>query len=107
MIWPEALALCEGRVVHSCALWMDADLPLALPPVELLVIRRSENDIGVLPADELITAAGGVEAAGSEQDARTGSCFILPSAATKRLFAESVLQPIGAYRFVDLFEFSD
>jgi hypothetical protein len=102
MVWPEALCLVEGGRAWTCALWMDPELPLALPPVELLVIRRSAVEVGVLPVDELLTAAG-EPPAGNPAGAR----FVQPSAATRSLFAGAVLQPIARYRFVDLYDLVD
>lgn len=58
LIWPEAHVLRDGDRAVSAALWADASQALALPPVELVVVQRADGT-GVLPADELRTAAGG------------------------------------------------
>lgn len=58
--WPEALALLEDGAARSAALWEDPTRPLALPPVELVVVPRADG-AGVLPADEVLAAAGGGE----------------------------------------------
>jgi hypothetical protein len=58
LTWPEAHVLLDGERAVSAALWADPGVPLALPPVELIVIQRHDST-GVLPSDELRTAAGG------------------------------------------------
>ena len=58
LAWPEAHVLLDGDRAVSAALWADANRPLALPPVELIVVQRSDGT-GVLPSDEVRTAAGG------------------------------------------------
>jgi hypothetical protein len=58
LVWPEAHVLLDVDHAVSAALWADPAQPLALPPVELVVVQRGDGT-GVLPADELRTAAGG------------------------------------------------
>jgi hypothetical protein len=57
-VWPEALVVSEARTAHSVAVWADVSKPLALPPVTYLVLPRAEGP-GLIPIDEVLTAAGG------------------------------------------------
>jgi hypothetical protein len=92
IIWPEALVLNDQGQARAAAFWSHPDLPLALPPVELLVIQR-ERDIGVLPADELIIAAKHVE---THPD--SGATIIPASDQTHALHAGARLLPLERFR---------
>ncbi|MFW5752498.1 MAG: hypothetical protein ACOCYV_00460 [Planctomycetota bacterium] len=56
--WPEATVLLHADRARTAALWADPAADFALPPVELLVVRR-DAETGLLPADELCAAASG------------------------------------------------
>jgi len=57
LYWPEALVLADGSQAVSVAVWADPSRALALPPVGYVVIPRVEGS-GLLPSDEVLTAAG-------------------------------------------------
>ncbi|MDA3961100.1 MAG: hypothetical protein PF961_09940 [Planctomycetota bacterium] len=102
LTWPGALALLDGSTARSATFWADPSADLALPPVELLVIRRPNGDTGVLPADDLIAAAKGGTTLGSGAATRIAS-----SEATRSLFAEANLLPAERFRALDDQEWSD
>lgn len=95
-LWPEALVLLDGHQVRPAAFWMDPALPLALPPVEVLVLRRSATDLGVLPVDDFLLAAGA-----APTDSASGARLIDPVPAVLALFAGATLQPIARFRALD------
>ena len=84
--WPEGLALHDlatGEVRTAC-LWGDPGEPLALPPVDVVVVRG-----GAVPADELRLLAG--------DNAPGGARLITPSAAVGAFHAGA--KPLPASRF--------
>lgn len=91
--WPAALALLDGESARSACLWLDPAQPLALPPVELLVVRRGEHGAGVLPADELLVAARGGRPLGIG-----GAVAIEPTATVRDLHARAQLMPSERFR---------
>lgn len=102
LVWPGALALLEDTTARSATFWADPDIDLALPPVELLVLRRGDDAPGVLPAAELIAAAGGGTSLGCGAATRIDA-----TAATRALFAEAELLPADRFRALDDQEWSD
>lgn len=91
LAWPEALALRDGNVARSAALWLDPSRPLALPPVELVVVRRAEG-AGVIPADEVATAAGG-----GQPLVEGGARALAPSPRLADLHARALLLPASRF----------
>jgi hypothetical protein len=55
--WPELLVLAEGQNALTAIIWADPTEPLALPPVQLVVVTRPGAS-ACMPVDELITAVG-------------------------------------------------
>lgn len=101
LCWPGALALLDGGVARSATFWMDPGQDLALPPVELVVLRRGETT-GVLPAERLRAAARG----GTTLD--YGAATRIPSTeAVRELFASGELAPVERFRALDDQEWSD
>jgi hypothetical protein len=90
--WPEGSALLDRstQTARSAALWLDPTKPLALPPVELLVVRSGES-ARVVSADQAATLAGGRPAAVA------GASLIEPGAAVERFLAEAAAQPATGY----------
>ena len=95
--WPEGLALldkqAEAPAVRSACLWSDPTEPFALPPVELVVVRRSAGTSavsGVIPADELRLLAGPAALAGTR--------LIEPSAAVVAFYQGAKTQPIERFQ---------
>jgi hypothetical protein len=90
--WPEGLVLldreAEAPAVRSACLWSDPTEPFALPPVDLVVLRRG-TETGVIPADELrlLTTA----------PALAGARLLEPSAAVNAFHAGAKTQPIGRF----------
>ncbi len=100
LAWPDALVLADGDAARSACLWSDPALPLALPPVELVVVRRAE-DPGVLPADEVATA-------GSAKPLNQGLAAALAAdARLVDLFRRARLMPAARFRALDDDDWSD
>jgi len=57
-VWPTVVVIAtdDGAARLGC-LWRDPSQPLALPPVDLVVVTR-DDEPGLIPADEVCTAAG-------------------------------------------------
>lgn len=55
--WPQALVLARQEQAYPVTVWQDCERRWALPPVEYVVIQRGE-ETGLLPSDEILTAAG-------------------------------------------------
>jgi|GEM_PF-2573692 hypothetical protein len=100
--WPEALALLDndGPVVRSGAFWHDPSVPLALPPVEVLVIAHGPRS-GVLIAADLALAANPTPLS------LANAAVIEPSAATLAVFTHGVLLPISRFRALGDLDWSD
>lgn len=86
-VWPEALVVAEGPTAHSVAFWADRDRPLALPPVGYLILTRPDS-AGLIPVDEILTAADGGEAL--EHGAAR---LIRPGGALRDLYDRARLMP--------------
>lgn len=100
--WPGAMVLAEDQQAHPTCLWLDCEQDLALPPVDLVVIRRGPSDTGVLPADELRTAA--------QTDETLLDGLVTPivmTDAVQRLFAEATLWPSDRFSALDDVEWAD
>lgn len=102
LCWPGALALLHEGAAHSATFWMDPTQDLALPPVELVVVRHADGSAGVMPADRLRAAAGG----GTTLD-YAAATTIPSSPAVVELFTVGDLDPVEAYRALDDLEWSD
>ena len=102
LCWPGALALLDDGVARSATFWMDGGQDLALPPVELVVVRRGEGDTGVLDADRVRVAAGG----GTTLD-YAAATRIPATPAVRELFASGDLTPVERFRALDDSEWSD
>jgi len=92
LVWPEALVLADDGSARSAVLWSDPTRPFALPPVELVVVRRAVG-AGVLPADEVLTAAGGGTALDAGQ-----AVALAPTAALVDLHARARLLPAERFK---------
>jgi hypothetical protein len=104
LAWPEALVLLDlsdGPRACSAAAWLDPNRPLAVPPVELLVIQR-QGEAGTVPSDELLTATGGGKPLPLAQAIR-----IDPSERVSGFFERAKLLPAGRFRFLDDGDWSD
>lgn len=100
--WPGAMVLADGDQARPTCIWLDCEQDIALPPVDLVVIRRSERDTGVIPADELRTAAG------ATTPLLDGlATLITMNDATRSLFENSELWPIDRFEALDDVEWSD
>ncbi|HYE05959.1 MAG TPA: hypothetical protein VEL07_10630 [Planctomycetota bacterium] len=100
LIWPDALVLADGDAARSACLWADPALPMALPPVELVVVQRGDGP-GVLPADEVATA-------GSVQPLQHGLAAVLSAdARLDDLFRRARLMPTTRFRALDDDDWSD
>lgn len=93
--WPELLVLTEGTNALTAVIWADPTEPLALPPVQVVVVTRPGAS-GCLPVDELITAVGtpGELPFG-------GAVRIDPNERTRDLHANARLLPRERFRAVD------
>ena len=100
--WPEALALVDGAagVARSAIIWDDPDRPLAMPPVELVVVPRPGGP-GVLLAEDLLRTAQG-EPLPFGQAAR-----ILPGPATGALFRTAGLLPVARFKALGDHDWTD
>ncbi len=100
--WPEALALVDVSVgaARSAIIWDDPDRPLAMPPVELVVVPRPGAP-GVLLAEVLLGAAQG-EPLPFGQAAR-----ILPGPATSALFRTAELLPAARFKALGDHDWTD
>lgn len=99
--WPGAMVLADGDFARSACLWLDCEQDLALPPVSLVVVRREEAT-GVLPSDELLTAAGG----GSDLDLG-GATAVTMTDAVRQLFESAHLWPVDRFQALDDVEWGD
>ncbi len=99
--WPDALVLVdqEERCARSAVLWRDPTQALALPPVELVIIRRGDAT-GVLPAEQLSVLGG--DALPFSQAQR-----LEPTAQTAALFAQAKLIPATRFKALDDYDWSD
>jgi len=100
LLWPEALALRDGGAARSAALWLDPTRPFALPPVELVVVQRADG-AGVLPADEVATAGGGLPLVDGGAIALTPSPRLADLHARARLMPASRFTALGDGDWVD------
>lgn len=100
--WPEALVLVDSATgnVHSACFWDDASADLALPPVDLLIVRRG--------------AAAGVLDSSALQQAGTpmaldcaGAAVVAMNDATRRLHAQAELLPAARFLALDDADWTD
>jgi hypothetical protein len=102
LLWPEAFALLdlEGNAVRSAAFWRDPHLPLALPPVEVLIISQGLRS-GVLSAADLASVASPTPLAlGSAAEIR-------PGPAVSAVYSNAPLLPNGRFRALGDLDWSD
>ncbi|TVR11271.1 MAG: hypothetical protein EA401_11270 [Planctomycetota bacterium] len=86
--WPQALVLSRNTQAHAVAVWQDPTLAWALPPVEYIVVQRA-HETGLIPSDEILTAA-----ADQAQALSAGAAHaIAPCASIKKLFSQASLMP--------------
>jgi hypothetical protein len=99
--WPDALVLLDqqDRCARSAVLWRDPTQPIALPPVELVVISRS-GATGVVAA-ELVSALGGAPLPFAQAQR------LEPTAATASLFADATLLPASRFKALGDYDWSD
>ena len=99
--WPDALVLLDqqDRCARSAVLWRDPTQPIALPPVELVVIPRG-NATGVLMAEQ-VSALGGAPLPFSQAQR------LEPTAATAELFANAALLPANRFKALGDYDWSD
>ncbi|MBA2480938.1 MAG: hypothetical protein H0V44_09760 [Planctomycetes bacterium] len=92
-VWPDAMALRDAsdRSALSAAFFRDPGTPMAVPPVDLLIVQR-DGETGVLPASEVITAAGGGTPAGIAQ-----AVLIEPNAGLATFLREASILPTSAF----------
>lgn len=100
--WPQALVLGRDQQAFTTVLWSDPSLIWALPPVDYLTVQRGDA-VGLLPSDELITAAGQAAAL----QARSAATIIQPSATVSHLFAHSQLMDPRPFTALSDHEWSD
>lgn len=99
--WPDALVLLDqqDRRARSAVLWRDPTQPMALPPVELVVIPRGDAT-GVLLAEQ-VSALGGAPVAFAQAQR------LEPTAATAGLFANATLMPANRFKALGDHDWSD
>lgn len=99
--WPDAVALLDLELgqARSAALWHDPRKALALPPVELLVLPRSDG-FAVLPAD--ILAELGAQPLPCAQAAR-----LEPSPAIAARLAQAEVLPAKRFRSLGDHDWTD
>lgn len=99
--WPDALVLLDqqDRCARSAVLWRDPTQPIALPPVELVVIPRG-GATGVLMAEQ-VSALGGAPLPFAQAQR------LDPTSATARLFAEATLLPASRFKALGDYDWSD
>lgn len=102
LAWPEALILLDGETAaaRSAAIWPNPDQPLAVPPVELLVITRP-NDPGVIPCDELLTVGAGKPLPAAQ------AIQVEPSEAVRNLFNRVRLMPRQRFKALNEGDWAD
>ena len=100
--WPEALVLLDtsNGAVRSACFWDDPARPLALPPVDLVVIRRG-GDAGVLTTEELLRIAP------AQALDRAGAVVMEPGEALRRLHAEAPLLSAARFKALDDADWTD
>jgi hypothetical protein len=101
LTWPDALVLLDqdARCARSAVLWRDPTLPMALPPVELVVIPRG-NASGVIEAG-LLSALGGDPLPFAQAQR------LLPNEKTTHLYAQTPLIPATRFKALGDFDWSD
>ncbi|TVR46197.1 MAG: hypothetical protein EA402_02975 [Planctomycetota bacterium] len=99
--WPQALVLGRDITALSTAIWPGPEQHWVLPPVDLVVIQR-DGEGGLLPSDELRTAAGG-----GQPLPHGGGLHIAPSPALVKLYQSARLIPSSDYRALDHLEWAD
>ncbi len=99
--WPDALVLLDqqDRCARSAVLWRDPTGPLALPPVELVVIQRG-NSTGVVQAAQ-VSALGGAPLPFAQAQR------LDPTPATAGLFSGATLQPASRFKALGDYDWSD
>ncbi len=104
LIWPDALAMLDtdDGSARSAAFWHDPAQAFALPPVELLIVPRAHGGAGVLPADEMLTAAGGGRPLNT-----AAAIAIAPTPALAALYAGAHLLPAARFRALGMDDWSD
>ncbi|HEX3135588.1 MAG TPA: hypothetical protein VHX44_18645 [Planctomycetota bacterium] len=99
--WPDALVLLDqqDRCARSAVLWRDPSVPIALPPVELVVIPRGASS-GVITA-EALSALGGAPLPLAQGQRLT------PTQATADLFANVALLPATRFKALGDYDWGD
>jgi hypothetical protein len=99
--WPDALVLLDqvDRCARSAVLWRDPAQPLALPPVELVVVPR-DGATGVMPAERLSALGGAPLALAQAQQ-------LVPGSALSELFRSAELWPATRFRALGDHDWSD
>ena len=92
IFWPQALVLLDGERACSAAIWPQEHKDFALPPVEYIVVQRGD-EAGVIPADELVTAARRGEALPYGE-----ATLIHQNEQTMSLFHGSKLLPVDRFK---------
>ncbi len=101
LLWPDALVLLDDDRARSCIFWEDPDQITVVPPVDLLIVRRGDTT-GLLPVDELLTAASTVK-----NLTCGGAVAIHPDEATRQLHAQAKLLPTERYQALSDLEWAD
>ncbi|MBA3708917.1 MAG: hypothetical protein H0W83_08890 [Planctomycetes bacterium] len=92
-LWPDAMVLSDvsDRSALSAAFFRDSTKPIAIPPVDLLIVARG-GEPGGRPAAEVRAAAGGGIPAGFAQ-----ASLVQPSAGLDAYLAQASPLPTSAF----------